>query len=157
MKIVFMTVGPTEGGWISDALRQYSARIPHYVPFEIKELPAVRKTSSMQPQVIKDLEAGSILGGTGPQDSLWLLDEKGTEMTSEGFASFLSKRMNSGARNLIFVCGGAFGFAEKVYRRADGMISLSRMTFTHQMVRPFFAEQLYRALTILKGEHYHNP
>ena len=120
------------------------------------EIPELKKVSALSRQQIKDKEGELILKRVGPSDNLILLDEKGKEFRSLEFADYLQRKLNGGARSLVFAVGGAYGFSEAVYSRAQGKISLSRMTFSHQMVRTIFAEQLYRAFTILKGEPYHH-
>ena len=156
MNIVLLTVGKTDVKWVKGGLDLYASRLNHYVPFSVTEIPELKKVSALSRQQIKDREGELILKRVGPSDKLILLDEKGKEFRSLEFADYLQRQMNGGARSLVFAVGGAYGFSEAVYSRAQGMISLSRMTFSHQMVRTIFAEQLYRAFTILKGEPYHH-
>lgn len=138
MKILLLMVDKTENGICKVGLEDYSSRLKHYLPFEYKE--------------IKDEQIMKIIQ---PQDTVVLLDERGAERRSIEFASWLQQKMNT-ARRVVFVIGGPFGFSKEVYDRANEMVSLSKMTFSHQMVRVIFTEQLYRACTILKGEKYHH-
>jgi 23S rRNA (pseudouridine1915-N3)-methyltransferase len=131
-------------------------RIPHYVSFEMKVIPDIKNAKNMSEEQQKDKEGELILQQILPSDELILLDENGLEASSVDFARFLEKKMLSGIKRLVFVIGGPYGFSGSVYSRAIGKISLSKMTFSHQMVRLIFAEQLYRAFTILKGEPYHH-
>ena len=138
MKVLLLMVDKTENGICKTGLTDYASRLTHYLPFEMKE--------------IKDEQ---ILKMIHPADTVVLLDERGTERRSIEFADWLQQKMNT-AKRVVFVIGGPFGFSKDVYARADEMISLSKMTFSHQMVRVIFTEQLYRACTILKGEKYHH-
>ena len=156
MTIMLLTVGKTDVKWVKEGLDLYISRLRHYVPFNLVEIPELKKAASLSRQQIKDKEGELILKQVGPSDSLILLDEQGRECRSLEFAEFLEKQMASGSKNLVFTVGGAYGFSEPVYQRANAKISLSKMTFSHQMVRTIFAEQLYRAFTILKGEPYHH-
>ena len=156
MNIVLLTVGKTDVKWVKEGLDLYVSRLKHYVPFSVVEIPELKKVSALTKQQIKDREGELILRQVGPSDTLILLDEHGRECRSLEFAEFLEKQMGTGAKNLIFTIGGAYGFSEEVYQRSNWKISLSKMTFSHQMVRAIFAEQLYRAFTILKGEPYHH-
>ena len=126
------------------------------MPFSVTEIPELKKVSALTQQQIKEKEGELILRQVGQGDTLILLDEHGKEFRSLEFAAFMEKQLAAGGRNLIFTIGGAYGFSDAVYARAQGKISLSKMTFSHQMVRTIFAEQLYRAFTILKGEPYHH-
>lgn len=156
MTIKLLTVGKTDVAWVREGLELYCSRLGHYVPFELVEIPELKKTQALTQQQIKEKEGELILKHLGPGDLMFLLDEHGREYRSLEFASFIEKQLSSGAKNLFFVIGGAYGFSESVYRQAQMLISLSKMTFSHQMVRTIFAEQLYRAFTILKGEPYHH-
>jgi len=156
MNIILLTVGKTDVKWVKEGLDIYVARLSHYIPFSVKEIPELKKASAMSRDQIKEKEGELILKQIGPADTLVLLDEHGIEYRSTEFAGFIEKYMLSGTRNLIFAVGGAYGFSQQVYERARAKMALSKMTFTHQMVRTIFAEQLYRAFTILKGEPYHN-
>lgn len=156
MNMILLTVGKTDVNWVKEGLELYASRLRHYVPFTITEIPELKKVANFTKQQIKDKEGELILKNVGPQDILILLDEHGRECRSLEFAEFLEKQLSTGAKNLIFTVGGAYGFSEAVYQRANQKLSLSKMTFSHQMVRTIFAEQLYRAFTILKGEPYHH-
>jgi len=154
--MVLLTVGRTDVQWVKEGLDLYASRLVHYVPFTVSEIPELKKVSALTRQQIKEKEGELILKQLSPSDTLILLDEHGREFRSLEFADYIQKQLSSGARNLVFAIGGAYGFSEAVYSRAQGKISLSKMTFSHQMVRTVFAEQLYRAFTILKGEPYHH-
>lgn len=156
MEIKLLTVGKTDVKWVKEGLDLYGARLSHYVPFTVLEIPELKKVGALSQAQIKEKEGELILKQVGPQDILVLLDEHGHEYRSLEFADHLQKLMARGAKTLLFVIGGAYGFSEAVYNRSQDKISLSRMTFSHQMVRTIFAEQLYRAFTILKGEPYHH-
>ena len=156
MNVTLLTVGKTDVKWVKEGLDLYVSRLKHYVPFSVVEIPELKKVSSLTHQQIKEKEGELILKQVGPSDTLVLMDEHGREYRSLEFAEFIEKQMASGAKNVIFTIGGAYGFSEEVYQRANLKISLSKMTFSHQMVRAIFAEQLYRAFTILKGEPYHH-
>jgi len=156
MNLILLTVGKTDVKWVKEGLDLYASRLKHYIPFSIVEIPELKKVASLTRQQIKEKEGELILKQVGPQDILVLLDEHGREYRSLEFADFLEKQLATGAKNLIFTVGGAYGFSDAVYDRANWKISLSKMTFSHQMVRTIFAEQLYRAFTILKGEPYHH-
>ena len=156
MKITLLTVGKTDIRWINEGLEVYSSRLRHYLPFEIKEIAELKNAGSLSKEQINTLEGKLILRNIKISDEVILLDERGKEMRSAEFATFLEKRVVAGIKELVFVIGGAYGFSSEVYERANGQISLSKMTFSHQMVRTIFAEQLYRACTIIKGESYHH-
>lgn len=155
MRVSLITVGKTDIKWVSEGLEVYSSRLRHYIPFEIREIPELKNVSALSRDQIKTAEGKLILKSLKDSDDLILLDERGKEFRSIEFADWLQKRMTAG-RDIVFVIGGAYGFSREVYQRAGGMVSLSKMTFSHQMVRTIFVEQLYRALTILKGESYHH-
>ena len=156
MNLSLLTVGKTDIQWVKEGLDVYVSRLRHYVPFTVTEIPELKKVSALTDAQIKEREGELILKQVGPADILILLDERGIQQRSVEFARWLEKQLNQGARNLFFVIGGAYGFSPAVYERANGQISLSPMTFSHQMVRTIFAEQLYRAFTILRGEPYHH-
>ena len=156
MKITLLTVGKTDIKWVKEGLEMYSGRISRYVPFSITEIPELKNVSALSVEQIKKKEAELILKNVRQQDQLVLLDERGQRFTSLSFSSWLEDRLSRGGRDLVFVVGGAYGFAAEVYDRADSRISLSEMTFSHQIVRTIFAEQLYRAFTIIRGEPYHH-
>ena len=156
MKTILLQVGKTVNKHFTAGINDYAERIGHYMPFDIVTIPELRNTKNLTEEQQKVAEGELILKSVGPQDLLILMDEHGHEYRSMEFADHLQKLMGRGAKNLIFVIGGAYGFSEAVYARSHERISLSRMTFSHQMVRTIFAEQLYRAFTILKGEPYHH-
>jgi 23S rRNA (pseudouridine1915-N3)-methyltransferase len=156
MNITLLVVGKTDDKYLQEGIDVYSKRLKHYVNFDLAVIPALKDQKGATPDEVKEREAALILKHTAKSDRIVLLDEHGTEHTSTGFAQYLQKQMNAGIRSLTFVIGGAFGFAPSVYAAASDKVSLSKMTFNHQMVRLFFAEQLYRAFTILNHEPYHN-
>ena len=155
MKTTLILVGKTNGKLFNEGIDDYAKRIGHYTPFAVKVLPELKSTKSLSEGQQKDKEGKMILKSISPSDFVVLLDEHGTEYRSMEFAKWIEKRRNGG-RDLVFVIGGPYGFSPDVYNRADTLISLSRMTFSHQMVRLIFVEQLYRACTIIKGEPYHH-
>lgn len=156
MKICLLTVGKTDIGWVREGLETYSSRLSHYVPFSVCEIPELKNTSALTRTQIKEREGELILKAIKPTDRVILLDERGKEYRSVEFAEEIRWLSLAGGKDIVFVIGGAYGFSEAVYARSVGKISLSRMTFSHQMVRTIFAEQLYRAFTIIKGEPYHH-
>lgn len=156
VNIVLLTVGKTDVKWVKEGLDVYTSRLQHYVPFKITEIPELKKVSALSREQIKEKEGEQILRLLSPADTLILLDEHGVEYRSTDFACFIEKYMLQGTKTLVFAVGGAYGFSPQVHERARAKMALSKMTFTHQMVRTIFAEQLYRAFTILKGEPYHN-
>ena len=151
-----MTVGKTDVRWVKEGLDLYVSRLRHYVPFTLVEIPQLKNVSAYSEEQIREKEGELVLRQVGPGDSVILLDERGKEYRSVEWAEWLRQRLARGGKGLVFVIGGAYGFSKAVYDRAEGMVSLSRMTFSHQMVRTIFAEQLYRAFTILKGDPYHH-
>ena len=156
MELKLVTVGKTDVKWVKEGLDLYVSRLRHYVPFSLVEIPQLKNVSALSQEQIKEKEGELILKQLNPGDSVILLDERGKEYRSVEWAEWIGRQLARGGKALVFVVGGAYGFSQKVYDRADGMVSLSRMTFSHQMVRTIFVEQLYRALTILKGESYHH-
>ncbi len=156
MKFILLTVGKTNELSFKNAISDYQKRLKFYIPFEIEEIPELKNTKSISEEMQRQKEGELILKNLTEADEVVLLDDKGEQYTSMQFASYLEKKMSSGNKRLIFVVGGPYGFSQDVYRRANGKISLSRMTFSHQMVRLVFTEQLYRGMTILKGEPYHH-
>ena len=157
MKIALIAVGETNISCWNEALTVYRERLTHYIPFEMIVIPDIKNTKNMPEAQQKDLEGIALLKAIQPGDSCVLLDEKGKEYTSVQFASWLEKKMNAAPKRLIFVAGGPYGFSEAVYQAIPEKITLSKMTFSHQMIRPIFVEQLYRAMTILRNESYHHP
>ena len=156
MNIDLIVVGKTNSEHVEELVADYRRRINFYTRFSVVAIPDLRNTKNLTAEGIKRREGEAILKLLDSGDYVALLDEKGSEHTSMEFASWLQKRLNSGVRRLVFVTGGAYGFSQEVYRRADEKLSLSRMTFSHQIVRAIFAEQLYRAFTILRNEPYHH-
>ena len=156
MKITLLTVGKTDRDWVSQGLEIYVSRLKHYIPFALIEIPELKNVSAFSKEQIKSKEGALILKNVRTSDDVILLDEKGKMFTSMEFSSMLSDKLSYASRDIVFVIGGAYGFSKEVYDRADSKISLSKMTFSHQMVRTIFAEQLYRAFTIMKGEPYHH-
>lgn len=156
MKVIFRTVGRTQEPYLQDGIRIFAKRLSHYLPFEQEVIPDLRKTKGFTPDQFKQREGEAILQRLDPADQLILLDEGGKSFTSEEFALWLDRRLQQSARRLVFQVGGAYGFSSDVYQRAQAKVALSAMTFSHQMVRLFFLEQLYRAMTILRNEPYHN-
>lgn len=156
MKIVLLVVGKTTESYFVQGIDEYSKRLAHYVPFELTVIPELRNTKSLSADQQKEREADLILKALQPGDYVVLLDEHGREFTSLQFASYLEKKMANIAKRLIFVVGGPYGFSNRVYQAAQEKISLSKMTYSHQMIRLIFTEQLYRAMTILDNEPYHH-
>jgi len=156
MKITLFVVGKTDNPNIEGLSQLYTQRLKHYINVTIQVIPDIKNAKNLSESQQKKSEAAAVLKKIHSSDFLCLLDEKSKMLTSVGFAEFLQKKMNSGLKNLVFVVGGPYGFSEALYQRANSKISLSSMTFSHQMVRPFFLEQLYRGFTILKNEPYHH-
>ncbi|HAH23037.1 MAG TPA: 23S rRNA (pseudouridine(1915)-N(3))-methyltransferase RlmH [Prolixibacteraceae bacterium] len=156
MKICLLVIGKTDQDYLQKGLGIFMKRIPHYIPFEMKVIADLKNSRNLSEEQQKEKEGELILQQVLSPDELFLLDEQGLEASSVEFARFLEKKMLSGIKKLVFVIGGPYGFSPAVYARSNGKISLSKMTFSHQMVRLIFAEQLYRAFTILKGEPYHH-
>lgn len=155
MKVTLLVVGKTTDSHIDALIQEYQKRLTHYLPFALQVIPELKNTKALSPEQQKQAEGDLILKAITANTDLILLDEHGKEFRSIEFADYLQKRMSSG-RDVVFVVGGPYGFADTVYQRANGKISLSKMTFSHQMVRLFFVEQIYRAMTILRGEPYHH-
>ncbi|RZK75943.1 MAG: 23S rRNA (pseudouridine(1915)-N(3))-methyltransferase RlmH [Pedobacter sp.] len=156
MKITLLVVGKTEDKYLIDGIDKYINRLKHYIGFNMLVIPELKNTKNLTEAQQKTKEAELILKQLSNSDSVLLLDENGKNYTSVLFANYLNKQMIGSVQHLVFVIGGPYGFDEQIYKRANGSLSLSAMTFSHQMVRLFFAEQLYRAFTILKGEPYHH-
>lgn len=156
MEIELITVGKTGIGFVKEGIAEYAGRLRHYIPFSMTELPDVRKGKNPGVEQQKKAEGDAILSRVSASDFVILLDEKGKEYTSMEFAAYIEKLMASGKKRTVFVVGGPYGFSPEVYARADAKLSLSRMTFNHEMVRMFFVEQIYRAMTILRDEPYHH-
>ena len=156
MKITLLVVGRTTSGYLAKGIEEYSNRISHYVKFDIQYLADVKNSRNLSEAQQKVNEGKLIIGAVDCSDHVVLLDERGAEFNSVSFASYIQKRMLSSTKRLVFVVGGPYGFSQEVYDRADDRLSLSQMTFSHEMVRLIFVEQLYRAFTILRGEPYHH-
>lgn len=156
MQIKLIAIGKTDHSAIQQLLDEYMKRLGYYVRFELDIIPDIKQAKNLSEVDQKDKEGELILKKTLSSDDLVLLDERGKQYGSVEFSDFIQKKMNGGLKQLVFVIGGPYGFSEAVYRRANGKLSLSKMTFSHQMVRVFFVEQLYRAFTILRNEPYHH-
>ncbi|HWW40583.1 23S rRNA (pseudouridine(1915)-N(3))-methyltransferase RlmH [Pedobacter sp.] len=156
MKITLLVVGKTEDKYLIEGIDKYLNRLKHYIGFNLTVIPDIKNTKNLTEAQQKSKEAELILKQIANSDLVVLLDEKGKKHSSVSFANYLNKQMIGSVQHLIFVIGGPYGFDESIYKRAASSISLSDMTFSHQMVRLFFVEQLYRAFSILKGEPYHH-
>jgi len=156
MKIILLTVGKTTNSNLITLQEEYQNRLKFYIPFELIVIPELKNTKSLSIIEQQEKEADLILKQIEPTDKVVLLDEKGKQFTSVAFSEYISKKLMATHKRMIFVVGGPYGFSERVYQRANNKISLSAMTFSHQMIRLIFVEQLYRAMTILKGEPYHH-
>lgn len=156
MKIDLLVIGKTDAEYIRTGIAEYEKRLTRYIPYEMKIIPDIKNSKNMTESMQKEKEAEALLGQLQASDYVVLLDEQGKEYSSVGFSEYLAQKMQYTTKRLVFIIGGPYGFAESVYQRANDKISLSRMTFSHQMVRLIFAEQIYRAMTILKGEPYHH-
>ena len=156
MKIKLIVVGKTKSKFLVEGEKVYSERLKHYCKFTEFIIPNVKNSSKLSTLVLKNNEGKSLLSAINNSAEVILLDENGSSFSSFEFSKFLNKKLLSSNKELVFVIGGAFGFSGEVYNRADLKLSLSKMTFSHQMIRLIFKEQLYRAFTILKGEKYHH-
>jgi len=156
MKIEFLLTGKTEAAYLKEGISLYEERLKHYTSYSRKEIPDIKNVSSLSREQIKEREGEQILKCLSEADEIVLLDEVGATITSEEFASRIERWNLRGVKKIVFVVGGAYGFSDAVYKRANNKLALSRMTFSHQMVRLIFLEQLYRAFTINKGEPYHH-
>ncbi|MFM2290456.1 MAG: hypothetical protein RIS29_269 [Bacteroidota bacterium] len=156
MKIILLVVGKSTDSNLIKLQEEYQNRLKYYIPFEMQVIPELKNTKNLSISEQTEKEADLILKQLENSDEVVLLDEKGKQYSSMGFSEFLSKKMLASHKRMIFVVGGPYGFSERVYQRANGKISLSSMTFSHQMIRVIFVEQVYRAMTILKGEPYHH-
>jgi 23S rRNA (pseudouridine1915-N3)-methyltransferase len=156
MRITLLTIGKTEDQYLKEGIDKYLKRLKHYTSFQILELPDLKNTKSLSEEQQKSKEAELIFKQISPSDCVVLLDERGPELSSIEFSYFLNKKALGSIQHLVFVTGGPYGFDAAIYDRANDRLSLSKMTFSHQMVRLFFVEQLYRAFTILKAEPYHH-
>jgi len=156
MKITLILVGKTDDDYLIKGIDIYEQRIKHYLSFEKIIIPALKNTHALSVEQQKQKEGELILKNIQTADKFILLDEKGKEYGSVEFSAFIQQQMNSGIKNCVFAIGGPYGFSDEVYKRAQAKLSLSKMTFSHQMVRLFFVEQLYRGMTILRNEPYHH-
>lgn len=156
MKITLLTVGKTDKDWVRQGMDIYISRLKHYIPFSVIEIPELKNVSALSKDQIKAREGELILKNIKPTDDLIILDERGKEYTSTELAKVIQDKISYAGKDMVYVIGGAYGFSEAVYQRANSKISLSRMTFSHQMVRAIFVEQIYRAFTIMRGEPYHH-
>jgi 23S rRNA (pseudouridine1915-N3)-methyltransferase len=156
VKIVLLLTGKTTEPWIRSAIESYEKRLKHYVGFQIEVIPDLKSTKNLTEDQIRTREGEMILSWNRPGDRMILLDERGTDYSSVQFADFMQKMLNAGTRQLVLVVGGAYGFAPEVYAACPERLSLSKMTFSHQMVRIFAVEQLYRAFSILHNSPYHH-
>ncbi len=156
MKGVLIVVGKTTDKRFEAITNEYVERIRHYIPFDIEVIPDLKNTKGLSQSEQKGREGEQILRSLQTGDYVVLLDEHGSERSSMDFAVWMQKKMSAGPKRLVFIVGGPYGFSENVHKRGNEEISLSRMTLSHQMVRMFFAEQIYRAMTILNGEPYHH-
>ncbi|MCU4164754.1 23S rRNA (pseudouridine(1915)-N(3))-methyltransferase RlmH [Carboxylicivirga caseinilyticus] len=156
MKIELVMIGKTDEKYLIQGIEKYLQRLKHYISFKMTTIPDLKNTKNLSEDQQKKLEGDQILSQLQPGDQLILLDENGKEFNSVGFSDFIEKKMISGLKRLVFVIGGPYGFSDEVYKKANQKISMSQMTFSHQMVRLFFTEQVYRAMTILKNEPYHH-
>jgi 23S rRNA (pseudouridine1915-N3)-methyltransferase len=156
MKIKLIIIGKTKSKFLLEGENEYQKRLKHYCKFSELIIPDIKNGGKLSKKELKAKEGNLILESIKNSDYVILLDDKGLALSSIGFAEFLNMKMVSSTNELVFVVGGAFGFSESVYKRANTKLSLSKMTFSHQMVRMIFKEQLYRAFTILKGEKYHH-
>lgn len=156
MKITLLMVGKTSNDELQKMIQEYQQRLIHYIAYETITIPELKNTRNLSREEQKEKEAELILKQLDKQDEVILLDEKGKMLTSVAFSAFIEGKMMISVKQLVFVIGGPFGFSPKVYKRANQLLSLSAMTFSHQMIRLLFTEQLYRAMTILRGESYHH-
>lgn len=156
MDVILLTVGKTTTSYIQTGIEEYCRRLKRYVPFSIKSLPDIKNSRKMTESQQKEEEGKLILSELSAYDHVVLLDERGSMFTSREFSDFLQKGMLGGKKRMVFVVGGPYGFSPQVYSRANSLLSFSKMTFSHEMIRLFFTEQIYRAMTILKGEPYHH-
>lgn len=156
MTIKLIAIGKTDSGELNSLIQQYTQRLTHYIKFELYIIPDLKNTKNLSEEQQKEKEGELILKELKPTDQVILLDDKGKHYSSIGFSDFIQKRMNSGCKQLVFLIGGPYGFSESVIKKAQSKLSFSSMTFSHQMIRLFVVEQLYRAFTILKNEPYHH-
>jgi len=156
MKVKLILIGKTDSKYINEGNAEYQKRLKHYINTEVVVIPDIKNSKNLSEEQQKKKEGELILNQIKEGDFLILLDENGKQFSSVEFSKFIEKQMISGLKNLVFIVGGPYGFSDDVYKKANSKISLSKMTFSHQMVRLIFLEQLYRAMTIIKGEPYHH-
>ncbi|NOY95924.1 MAG: 23S rRNA (pseudouridine(1915)-N(3))-methyltransferase RlmH [Chlorobi bacterium] len=156
MKVILLVIGKTDATYLQEGIVEYQKRLKHYIPFELKVIPGIKRKKNLTEYMQKKREGELILHQLNNTAEVILLDEKGKSLSSKDFSSYIEKKMVSGIKELVFIIGGPYGFAKEVYDKAQQKISLSKMTFSHQMARLVFMEQLYRSFTILKGEPYHH-
>ena len=156
MKISLVVIGKTDAAYFVDAINEYKNRLVHYIPFEMEVIPDIKNVKNLREDQQKEKEGELILKTLQPGDYLVLLDEHGKSFTSMEFSTYIERKMHVVPKRLVFVIGGPYGFSESVYKAASEKISLSKMTFSHQMIRLIFVEQIYRAMTILNNEPYHH-
>jgi len=156
MQIKLIAIGKTDDKQLLQLIEQYQKRLKHYIKFDLDIIPDIKNVKNLSEKQQKEKEGELILKKISPTDVLVLLDENGKHFSSVEYANYLQKKMNSGIKQLVFVIGGPYGFSNNVYQKAQGKISLSKMTFSHQMIRLFIVEQIYRGFTILKNEPYHH-
>jgi len=156
MQIKLIAIGKTDDKQLLQLIEQYQKRLKHYIKFDLDIIPDIKNVKNLSEKQQKEKEGELILKKLSSTDVLILLDENGKQFTSVEFSNYLQKKMNAGIKQLVFVIGGPYGFSEAVYQKAQGKVSLSKMTFSHQMIRLFVVEQIYRGFTILKNEPYHH-
>ncbi|MGX1929180.1 23S rRNA (pseudouridine(1915)-N(3))-methyltransferase RlmH [Flagellimonas sp. 2504JD4-2] len=156
MQITVLAIGKTDSSELAKLIAVYEKRLGHYIKFKFVVIPDLKNSKNLSEKLQKEKEGELILNQVHSSDTLLLLDENGKQFSSVEFAQFLQKKINSGLKHLVLAIGGPYGFNDKVYQRCNGQISLSKMTFSHQMVRLFLIEQLYRGFTILRNEPYHH-
>ena len=156
MKITLLAIGKTDDKYIIEGIEKYLKRLKHYIKFELKVIPDLKNTKNLSEDEQKAKESELFLKNLQSTDDIVILDERGIELSSLHFADFINKKMIASSQHLVFLIGGPYGFDQKIYQKAKYKISLSKLTFSHQMIRLFFVEQVYRSFTILKGEPYHH-
>jgi len=156
MKIKLLAIGKTDNKALQSLMDEYQQRLKHYIKFEFEIIPDIKNAKNLSEYQQKEKEGELILSKIQPTDELMLLDENGLEFTSIAFSNYLQKKMNAGTKQLVLLIGGPYGFSDAVYAKSLGKVSVSKMTFSHQMIRVFIIEQLYRAFTILRNEPYHH-
>nr|WP_299389410.1 23S rRNA (pseudouridine(1915)-N(3))-methyltransferase RlmH [Allomuricauda sp.] len=156
MQITVLAIGKTDSTELTRLIHMYEKRLGHYIKFQLKVIPDIKNSKNLSESQQKEKEGELLLNQLQPSDVLVVMDENGKQLTSMEFSRFLQKKMNSGLRNLVLAIGGPYGFSDAVYQRSNEKLGLSKMTFSHQMVRLFLVEQLYRGFTILRNEPYHH-